>query len=87
MMASPIEQQQQPPQQQQQQQFPPMTPHDVLASHLYHYGFVQGLHSDLLVRVPLGDSSEGETVFKLHRLLAVRSPFLSALIADAEQHS
>ncbi|KAJ3030917.1 UNVERIFIED_CONTAM: hypothetical protein HDU68_007278 [Siphonaria sp. JEL0065] len=86
-MASPIEQQQQQPPQQQQQQFPPMTPHDVVASHLYHYGFVQGLHSDLLVRVPLGDNSEGETVFKLHRLLAVRSPFLSALIVDAEQRS
>ncbi|KAJ3203040.1 hypothetical protein HDU82_006889 [Entophlyctis luteolus] len=118
------------------------SPHDIAASHFYHVGFVQGLYSDLTVRVQLlphqpsgalpiqhqlnsrqssasssspaatqqsqqqqqqsqqptkavddsaptqnGSATSAaaiEAVFKLHRLFAVRSPVLAALIQDAE---
>ncbi|ORY43758.1 hypothetical protein BCR33DRAFT_850949 [Rhizoclosmatium globosum] len=80
--------QQQQHQQQQQQQMQHVTPHDVVASHLYHVGFVQGLHSDLLLRIQFtGGSAKEEPVFKLHKLLAVRSPVLAALIGEAEMQS
>ncbi|KAI9345191.1 hypothetical protein BDR26DRAFT_152802 [Obelidium mucronatum] len=101
MMAAPLDATTQP--QPQQHQAMLMTPHDVVASHLYHVGFVQGLHSDVLVRIAFAapppppdaaaaaaaaaEDAAPETVFKLHKLLAVRSPFLGALIADAEMRS
>ncbi|KAJ3394899.1 hypothetical protein HDU84_005834 [Entophlyctis sp. JEL0112] len=126
------------------------SPHDIAASHFYHVGFVQGLYSDLTVRVHLllpqssaalpvqnqmnstqstssggpanapqpsqqqqqqqqqqqsqqptktvddsapaqngsaSSASPSEAVFKLHKLFAVRSPVLAALIQDAELRS
>ncbi|KAJ3414767.1 hypothetical protein HDV05_006106 [Chytridiales sp. JEL 0842] len=71
---------------------PTPAPHDVLASHIYHVGFGQGLYSDLTVHLktltPTGEvanSSQMEgTMFKLHKLLAIRSPYLASLIQEAE---
>ncbi|KAI8831187.1 hypothetical protein BJ741DRAFT_651813 [Chytriomyces cf. hyalinus JEL632] len=100
----------QPQQLQSQAQVPVlMSPHDIVASHLYHVGFVQGLHSDLLVRAqfvgahaqaqaqaqallasqstPAPLTQPQEAVFKLHKLLAVRSPYMAALIQDMEMRA
>jgi hypothetical protein len=80
-------------QQQQQQAYPTPSPHDVLASHIYHVGFGQGLYSDLTVHfkmlTPSGEPTSNSllpdgTMFKLHKLLAIRSPFLASLIQEAE---
>lgn len=98
------------------------TPHDALASHLYHFGFVQGWFSDLHIRVQglstssrlsnggssssaphdakLEQSNQNQTslfnnsfnstqfqdglLFKLHKIIAIRSPFLASLIQESE---
>ncbi|KAJ3214309.1 hypothetical protein HDU67_001800 [Dinochytrium kinnereticum] len=94
--------------QQQVQQQPAtqqLAPHDVLASHLYHNGFVQGMYSDLHLRIQVVQNQQGNgmmpggplnyasspnlqvldgAVFKLHKLIALRSPMLASLMQDAE---
>ncbi|KAJ3074227.1 hypothetical protein HDU98_011795 [Podochytrium sp. JEL0797] len=62
-----------------------IAPHDVVASHLFHVGFQQGAYSDLVVRLQLAGDGQ-DAVFKLHKLLAVRSPCLAALVQEAEMH-
>ncbi|KAI8854043.1 hypothetical protein BC829DRAFT_413342 [Chytridium lagenaria] len=95
-------------QQLQQQSATPLAPHDVLASHLYHIGFVQGMYSDLHLRIQVVQGQQGNgvlglpgsplnygnsttnlqildgTTFKLHKIVALRSPMLASLMQDAE---
>ncbi|KAJ3113595.1 hypothetical protein HDU96_003172 [Phlyctochytrium bullatum] len=73
-------------------------PHDILASHLYHIGFVQGMYSDLHLRIQVVQNQPNNgvigypanlqlldgTMFKLHKLVAIRSPMLASLLQDAE---
>ncbi len=56
--------------------------HDIICSHLYHTCFSQGLYADLVLRVnrPQAESS----VFKLHRILVMRSPYIAAILKDLE---
>jgi hypothetical protein len=53
---------------------------DMVCTHLYHKVFAQGLYSDLVLRIqrPTNEC----TVFKLHRILAIRSPYLESIIKD-----
>ncbi|KAJ3192615.1 hypothetical protein HK101_006228 [Irineochytrium annulatum] len=103
-------------QQHQQHQQQPPNPHDLIASHIYHVGYAQGLYSDLRVRIQVVPSSQTANqqqgngassvppgspatvsaasvgaanlqqidgvIFKLHRLLAVRSPVLASLLGE-----
>ncbi|TPX35032.1 hypothetical protein SmJEL517_g02427 [Synchytrium microbalum] len=55
---------------------------DILCSHMYRYGFIQGLYSDLTVFVRL--SGDQVVNFKLHKILAIRSPLLNALIQQQD---
>ncbi|KAI9101797.1 hypothetical protein DFS34DRAFT_611576 [Phlyctochytrium arcticum] len=63
--------------------------HDVICSHLYHNGYLQGLYADLIVRLqtlhPNGVSNGSPLdaiLFKLHRIIAIRSPYLASLLRE-----
>ncbi|KAI8814876.1 hypothetical protein BJ742DRAFT_671260 [Cladochytrium replicatum] len=80
-----------PQQQQQQQQL--TTYHDVICTHLYNTAYLQGLYADLIIRTQLpqngsdglnGNSQEIFPEFKLHRIIAIRSPYLASLLAEIE---
>ncbi|KAI8819008.1 uncharacterized protein EV422DRAFT_487756, partial [Fimicolochytrium jonesii] len=69
--------------------------HDVVCSHLYHTGYMQALYADLIVRLQLGGStgtvpngdgaSPTDAVhFKLHRIIAIRSPYFASALAEME---
>ncbi|KAJ3089864.1 hypothetical protein HK102_005287 [Quaeritorhiza haematococci] len=71
------------------------TYHDVICSHLYHNGFGQGLYSDMLLRIQSPHGSTGSlkhqpipdgTAFKLHRIIAIRSPYLASLLQELEMN-
>jgi predicted metalloprotease with PDZ domain len=65
--------------------------HDVICSHLYQNGYLKGLYADLIVRMqfqnqskqPVQSSIDG-IMFKLHKIIAVRSPLLQKLLSDQE---
>ena len=87
---------------QQQQQGPSY--HDVICSHLYHNGFLQGLYADLTVRIflqpakdhllqqhqygsipqPSSTTNSNAMMFKLHRIIAIRSPTLAQLLTNEQ---
>ncbi|KNC99053.1 uncharacterized protein SPPG_06004 [Spizellomyces punctatus DAOM BR117] len=67
--------------------------HDIICSHLYHNGYLQGLYADLIIRLQnvhpavngvSGGSPLDGILFKLHRIIAIRSPYLSSLLQDME---
>ncbi|KAJ3257132.1 hypothetical protein HK103_004960 [Boothiomyces macroporosus] len=68
--------------------------HEVICSHLYQNGYLKGMYADLIVRMqyqPLGQDTKKTAVdgimFKLHRIIAIRSPFLQGLLQDQELNS
>jgi predicted metalloprotease with PDZ domain len=61
--------------------------HDVICSHLYQNGYLKGLYADLIVRMQFQGKSKSSIdgiMFKLHRIIAIRSPFLQKLLSDQE---
>ncbi|RKO82848.1 hypothetical protein BDK51DRAFT_11308, partial [Blyttiomyces helicus] len=68
----------------------PPTHHDMVCAHLYHNGFIQGLYSDLVVRLqpvppaPAIGTPEGFANFTIHRIIAIRSPYLHARLREME---
>jgi predicted metalloprotease with PDZ domain len=65
--------------------------HDGICSHLYQNGYLKGLYADLIVRMQFQNqtkqaqqSSIDGIMFKLHRIIAVRSPLLQKLLADQD---
>ncbi|KAI9203396.1 uncharacterized protein BJ171DRAFT_598256 [Polychytrium aggregatum] len=69
--------------------------HDIVCAHLYHHGFSQGRYHDLVLRfecpptddrtLALDRAALAAANFKLHRIVASRSPFLSARLEACEQ--
>jgi hypothetical protein len=61
---------------------------DIICSHLYNNGYINGLYSDLILRIscPSMPAMDG-VLFKLHRLLAMRSPLLASMLQDYEKLS
>ncbi|KAI9000072.1 hypothetical protein BC832DRAFT_533773 [Gaertneriomyces semiglobifer] len=67
------------------------THHDMICGFLYHQGFLQGMYADLIVCVRfLSPALNGvmngagdECVYKLHRIVACRSPFLAQMLRES----
>ncbi len=67
----------------------PVNYQDTISNHLYQNGFLKGLYSDLLVRVkyqgPHVSSIEG-VLFKLHKIIVMRSPLIAGLLINKEEN-
>ncbi|KAI8592194.1 hypothetical protein BDZ88DRAFT_408611 [Geranomyces variabilis] len=68
--------------------------HDEICSHLYNNGFIRGLYADLIVHLqtagtgsPGLDGSSGVVIFKLHKIIAIRSPYFAHLLAEMEDNA
>ncbi|KAJ3163111.1 hypothetical protein HDU86_002280 [Geranomyces michiganensis] len=66
--------------------------HDEICSHLYNNGYIRGLYADLIVHLqtanvgsPNLDGSSGVVLFKLHKIMAIRSPHFAHLLAEMEE--
>ncbi|TPX58623.1 hypothetical protein PhCBS80983_g03002 [Powellomyces hirtus] len=65
--------------------------HDEICHHLYHNGYIRGLYADLIVHLqtnagsPSLDGTGGVVLFKLHRIMAIRSPYFAHLLAEMEE--
>lgn len=67
--------------------------HDSICAHLYHNCFVNGYYSDLNLRFSKANSiahlsklPNESALFKIHRIMAIRSPFLGHALNEMEIH-
>lgn len=63
------------------------THNDIICSSLYSNGYVKGLYSDLILRIHSTNLTMDGIHFKIHKLLALKSPLLASyLTGESEIH-
>ena len=63
------------------------THNDIICSSLYSNGYVKGLYSDCLLRIVSSLPSIDGIVFKIHKLLAIKSPLLANYLNESDSSS
>ena len=61
------------------------THNDIICSSLYSNGYVKGLYSDLTLRIHSTNLSMDGIHFKIHKLLAVKSPLLASCLSNESE--
>lgn len=61
------------------------THNDIICSSLYSNGYVKGLYSDLTLRVHSTNLSMDGIHFKIHKLLALKSPLLASFLTNESE--
>jgi hypothetical protein len=61
------------------------THNDIICSSLYSNGYVKGLYSDLTLRIHSSNPTMDGIHFKIHKLLALKSPLLASFLTNESE--